>query len=328
MEGLIASGIGLVAGVQGWGEWLLGPMRFFSFLGSEEFFLIVLPLVYWCVDAGLGARMAFMLLIANGVNALFKMALLQPRPYWVDESVRGLASETSFGAPSGHAQIAAGLWGLVAAWLRSAWAWLAAMVVIGLIGLSRIYLGVHFVHDVVLGWLLGGLTLWVFVRVWEPLAVWLKQRSLGVRIALALAFSAGMILLGGGVLMAGREFVVPAEWVDNATRAGGEPPNPLTLSGIVTAMGTFFGMASGLAWMADRGGYHAGGPLGKRVLRYLVGILGVGILYVGLRLVFPSGEDAIGLAFRYLRYMLIGLWVVAAAPWLFAKLQLTHSSKM
>jgi hypothetical protein len=36
------------------GAWLEAPMKFFSFLGSPNFFLIFLPLVYWCMDAALG----------------------------------------------------------------------------------------------------------------------------------------------------------------------------------------------------------------------------------------------------------------------------------
>jgi hypothetical protein len=36
------------------GAWLDAPVKFFSFLGSANFFLIFLPLVYWCIGAALG----------------------------------------------------------------------------------------------------------------------------------------------------------------------------------------------------------------------------------------------------------------------------------
>lgn len=95
--------------LQALGDWLAGPMKFFSFLGSEDFFLIVLPLVYWCVDSALGLRIGVMLMLSVSMKNLFKMSLHGPRPYWVSEQVIGMASETGFGVPSGHAMTAAGV---------------------------------------------------------------------------------------------------------------------------------------------------------------------------------------------------------------------------
>lgn len=54
LENLLNGGIPCVLYLQGLGGWLLKPMKFFSLLGYEEFFLFVAPAVYWCVDAGLG----------------------------------------------------------------------------------------------------------------------------------------------------------------------------------------------------------------------------------------------------------------------------------
>ena len=69
-----------------------------------------------------------------------------------------------FSFPSGHATGAAAV-GLLGAWMLCRWVvrrwaiqvavWATAVGMIGLIGLSRCYLGVHFVTDVLAGWLLG-----------------------------------------------------------------------------------------------------------------------------------------------------------------------------
>jgi membrane-associated phospholipid phosphatase len=325
MDGFLSSLIMVNIAFQSLGEWLTAPMKFFSFLGSEDFFLIALPLVYWCIDSALGLRIGVMLLASNGLNNLFKMALHGPRPYWVSTDVNGLASETGFGVPSGHAQIAAGVWGIAADGLKRTWAWVAASIVVLLIGLSRIYLGVHFLHDVLIGWLLGGLTLWVFIKYWNPIAARVKKLTMLNQILLAFAISIGMILLAALVVFLSRGFAIPAEWIANATRNGGEAPNPFSMEGMVTSMGTLFGLFAGVAWLAPRGGFRASGPAWRRALRYAVGLVGVAVFYIGLKMVFPDGEDVVALVFRYIRYTLVGAWVSAGAPWVFSKLQLADS---
>jgi hypothetical protein len=54
MDAIMQWGISLVLALQNIGG-LGSVMKFFTFLGQEEFFLFVMPVVYWCVDAGLGA---------------------------------------------------------------------------------------------------------------------------------------------------------------------------------------------------------------------------------------------------------------------------------
>lgn len=322
MDGLIQFGIDFIVAFQALGGWLVGPMKFFSFLGSEDFFLFVLPLVYWCIDAGLGLRIGLILLASNNLNDIFKMAMHGPRPYWVSTSVQGMASETGFGIPSGHAQNAIGVWGIMAARIGRTWGWVAAGAVILFIGLSRLYLGVHFPHDVLFGWFLGALLLWAFMRFWDPVAARLQKLTLGGQVGVAFGVSLVMILLAALVVFLSRGFIVPAEWIANATSNGGEAPDPLTVTGAFSAAGTLFGLAAGFAWNQTRGGFSASGPVTKRVLRYVVGFFGVAILYFGLKMVFPDGEDMLALVFRYIRYASVGAWISAGAPWVFSKLQL------
>ena len=322
MDGLISFGIDLILHFQAMGEWLETPMVFFSFLGSEDFFLFVLPLVYWCIDAGLGFRIGLILLASTSINGIFKMAMHGPRPYWMSANVQGMASETGFGIPSGHAQNAMSVWGIMAARIGRTWAWVAAGAIALLIGVSRLYLGVHFPHDVLFGWLLGALLLWAFLRFWDPVAARLKQMSLRGQVTAAFGASLAIILLAAPVFFLSRGFIVPEEWIANAMRDGGEAPNPLSLAGAFSAAGTLFGLSAGFAWDRSRGGFSAAGPLGKRVFRYVVGFLGVAILYFGLKAVFPAGEDMLAFVFRYIRYAMVGIWISAGAPWVFSKLQI------
>ena len=83
-----------------------------------------------------------------------------------------------------------------------------------------------------------------------------------------------------------------------------------------------FGVLAGVAWTNSRGGFSAEGSLGQRLLRLVPGLIGILILYLGLRVIFPGGDNPLAYFFRYLRYGLVGLWMTAGAPWLFNKLKL------
>jgi uncharacterized membrane protein len=67
-------------------------------------------------------------------------------------------------------------------------------------------------------------------------------------------------------------------------------------------------------------------PLGKRAIRYVIGLIGVLILYLGLGMIFPRGDGLIFYLLRYIRYALIGLWVAGGAPWVFVRFKLTGAA--
>ena len=174
---LIDINLPIIIWVQSWGSWLSAPMQFFSFLGTEQFFLIIAPAVYWCWNTRLGLRLGIYLFISVSVNYCLKLIIHGPRPYWIDSRVHALAAESSFGSPSGHAQTAVVFWGTLASGIGRRWAWVLAIIVILLIGISRIYLGVHSPTDVLAGWLAGSVLLYALLKL-EPMAIsWLKQRS-------------------------------------------------------------------------------------------------------------------------------------------------------
>lgn len=328
MESIWQAGISIILWIQGLGDGFKGPMLFFTFLGSEEFLLLALPIIYWCVDAKAGIRVGVILLFTGGVNDVLKLAMHGPRPYWYSTAVKAMAAETSFGVPSGHAQIAAGLWGMIAAELKQRWAWWLAAFLILMIGLSRLYLAVHFPHDVLLGWLFGLLILWAFVRFWDPVAAWFAGKSTGQQVVFAFLVSALLLVFGALAFGSLRTWNLPTEWIANAQAAGvDELPAPITLNGTLTSAGALFGLLAGLAWINARGGYDASGTIGQRLLRFLVGVLGVLVLWYGLGAVFPREEALLSYILRYFRYTLIGFWISAGAPWVFMRIKLAHSAK-
>ena len=315
--------LSLVIAFQSLGDWLVLPMRFFSFLGTEEFYMLILPILYWCIDTSLGIRVGVIMLFSSGLNYILKISFHGPRPYWMSSDVKPFWAETSFGFPSNHAQQSVAIWGSIAGFLKKIWAWGGAIFIMLMIGLSRPFLGVHFFIDILGGWLLGALLLWLFMRYWDVVVDWVREKSLGQQVTYAFLISLGMVLIGWLMAFLNRGLVLPESWLVNAARIGDEEPAPFALSGIITSAATLFGLLAGVAWMAARGGWQVSGPVWMRAARYVVGVIGVLVIWNGLGLIFPRGEALLPYVLRYVRYAMLGLWVSAGAPWLFAKLKLS-----
>ncbi len=327
MQTLIDSSIALIIALQGMGEWLTAPMEFFSNLGTENFFFMVLPLIYWCIDSALGLRVGFILTISGTVNYVAKLLFAGPRPYWVSSHVQGLWPEATFGLPSNHAQLGMSVWGIIAVHVRERWLSIIAGIMILLIGFSRVYLGSHFPHDVILGWLLGGLIIYIFYKLEKPILDWFLPKTFAQQIVSVFLISLLLILVGFSAAIVQKDFQLSEQWISNAFLASTDPLAPLDRHLIFTLAGTFFGLAAGAAWMMQRGGYQPSGPIWKRALCYVVGLIGVLILWRGLGAILPDGDGSIFYMLRYFRYSLVGAWVAAGAPWVFMRLNLSERTQ-
>ncbi len=319
MAAVLDFGVRFIALFQGLGSWLEAPMKFFSFLGTEDFFMVALPIIYWCYDTTLGIKVGVILMLSNSINSFLKVSFHGPRPYWISSTIKALASETSFGFPSNHAQSATVLWGILAASLRKGWAWASAAVLVLLIALSRLYLGVHFPHDVLVGLLVGLVLLWLVLHFWEPVAAWVKTTSPRQRFLFSFLASLLLTLLP----------LIPLVWLKSI---GWQPPQEwatyasqsLSFQDTFTFAGTLFGLLAGLVWMDSQGGFQTKGSAKQLVLRFLLGAAGVLVLRYGLKFIFPDGETILAYTFRYIRYTAIGFWVTGGAPWCFIRSRLAQ----
>lgn len=322
MDAFLGSQLGIVHGFQALGGWLTAPMGLLTFMGRVEFYLLLLPILYWCVSATLGLRVGVILLFSAGLNDVLKLAFAQPRPYWVDPGVRALSPETSFGLPSGHAQNAVAVWGVIASAIGTRVAWAAAIVLMLLIGLSRVYLGAHFLSDVVAGWLVGALLLAAFLRWEKPVGLWFKGRGFGAQVLIALAASLAFVVAAASLAAWRGATPLPEAWLTNARAASGVDIAPLAIEGTLTTAGALFGLIVGWAWLNRRGGFSAGGTWQRRLLRYLLGAVVLVILWQGLGAIFPRDTSLLADALRYARYALVGAWVAGAGPYVFRRLRL------
>jgi glycerophosphoryl diester phosphodiesterase/membrane-associated phospholipid phosphatase len=296
--------------------WLTTLLHVITFLGDEEFYLLVFPVLYWAISRRLGIRLGVMLLLTAGINSIGKLVPASPRPAFLDPALERVP-EATFGIPSGHSQNGAAIWGLLAASLRRWWAVVGAVALIVAIGWSRIHLGAHFLEDVLIGWTLGLVLLGLYLWLEAPVRRWLlrlrprDQVLAGVVASLALIVPAVVL----SARLQGRRFDWPG-LVDVEAAIGP--------SAAVTPAATLAGLAIGLVLLRARGGFESDGPLGQRVLRVLAGLVGVVVLWQGLGAVFPGGEDPLALVLRYVRYALVGAWVGGVAPLLFVRFGLAR----
>lgn len=314
---------------QGLGAWLAPIMALISQLGTAYVYLVVFSAVYWCFDTALGIRIGLILMLSESLNGILKILFHSPRPYWIDSRVKAYAGESTFGLPSGHSQNAASVYGLMASTLRRKWVWIVSLVVILLIGISRMVLGVHFLRDVLGGWLLGFMLLYLFRMLDEPVSRCFKQQKIWLRLSAALLSSLLIIALGMLVRVSVSDWQMPASWSAAALQAvPGHPIDPFAYENVFTVAGVWFGMVAGLAFVVNGSGAHdPAGPVLDRFIRFLVGLIGLLALYLGLGRLFPDTQDLAGYVLRFLRYALIGLWAVWLAPLLFIKLRLARPRK-
>jgi membrane-associated phospholipid phosphatase len=287
-----------------------------TFLGDETFYLLFMPLIYWCVDALVGLRIGVMLLLSGFSNGFLKLIFKSPRPYWVSDKITAGAEHNSFGLPSGHAMNSAAVWGWTAREMGKTWAKWVMGILVFLIGFSRIVLGVHFISDVFLGWLVGLLLIWLFARNLDSLGKTLQKMPLTSLLALALLSSGLMVLLPALTKVGSSSWQPAADWV---ARAGAIDPMNLEFS--LTLAGLWFGMLGGFAiLMHQKGILQSNQGDWQKVARYFIGLIGVVVLYAGLGALFPDDMSLIGMILRYLRYTLIGLWIAWGSPILFEKI--------
>ena len=143
--------------------WLTGVMRLVTDLGAAG---VLVPLVLaaglaWRWRRGTWRPLALLAGAVAGawvVQVAVKQLVERPRP----PAALAVSHATGFAFPSGHATDAAAVYGMLAVLLARSGrgaarvaAWAGAAALIALVGLSRLYLGVHWLSDVVAGAGLG-----------------------------------------------------------------------------------------------------------------------------------------------------------------------------
>lgn len=129
-----------------------GIFRLFTLLGQEVIVLAVLCFFYWCYDKKLAYRISFGFFLSAILVQGLKITFRVPRPWVKDplfKPVEGaIKAATGYSFPSGHTQAATALYGTLALASKKLASKILFFLVIAMVGLSRMYLGVHTPADV------------------------------------------------------------------------------------------------------------------------------------------------------------------------------------
>lgn len=167
-------------------EWLLIELRsenlteFFTlipFMASSVFYMSIIAIGFWLRPGGrtfaqLGALIPISIL--NNLILKNNFAILRPQ-----EDLHLIQVNSMLGFPSGDVMIATIFWGIIALRWKKTYAIALSVSMVTIIFISRIYLGVHYLSDVIGGLAFGLITLilWRSDFMQDTYTKWLNKQS-------------------------------------------------------------------------------------------------------------------------------------------------------
>ncbi len=271
-------------------------------LGEEVIVLGVICILYWCINKDSAYRLGFGFFISGiGVQAL-KVSFRVARPWVLDPSLSPVSSAvpaaTGYSFPSGHTQSATSLYGYIAGTVdkrRTSGKIIFAvmLLLVGAVGFSRMYLGVHTYFDVVTAVLVTALALFAVIKLWDCIS----KPSNVLTVSVILGSVSVLLCVYSYILH--KTGLVPAEQINDCFKSGG--------AGLGFAVGYYiekkflnFSVKTQKAW--------------HQAVKATVGIAGA-LLIKSLPKLIAEGN----LAIDFTRYLITVLWVIVIFPVIFTK---------
>ncbi|MFA5290396.1 MAG: phosphatase PAP2 family protein [Candidatus Izemoplasmatales bacterium] len=295
--------------------------QLWTVFGEELVIIAILGFLYWCYNKKIGEAIGITVFISLVTNSLIKAIVMRPRPFVVDQGIANIRPSTApgYAFPSGHTQGAATTFGSLAIWLKKRWITICSVIIIVMVAISRMYLGVHYLTDVLAGAALAiGIAFlmhFIFKRV--------PDHDRLYRIIL-IGFSVAMLVT----------------WVVSlfTVQATPDETNALRLyvqlEGLAKMYGAIVGFAIGLIVEHRKINFENHQVLWKNIVRMVVGVA----LVMGIRLVLKAlfgliinpeelneGQlfaSSIAVLFDLLRYFAMVFVAIGVYPYFFKKFNL------
>ncbi len=262
-----------------------------SFFGEETFVIAIVLLVFWNINKQKGFALYMNVLTSVLVMGILKAVVRAPRPFVVLEEIAGKRMETATGYsfPSGHTTTAASFYTSIALLLKKRICSIIAAIMIVLVGVSRLYLGVHWPNDVFAGLLIGVSISFLLYR-WSLQLF--EDRVRLVRFSIRYGLIATFVSLILSVLL-------NMELVD-----------PVAFNDLMKTLALAGAGLLGFGFEEQIVRYRVEASLTKKILRYLLG-MGVVIAIIASKALFPPSIYAIS---SFIRYSLVGVWATVLFP--------------
>lgn len=249
-----------------------------TMLGEDTFFILVTAVIYWCIDKELGYKLGFVILTSASVNFGIKDFFKIPRPIG-EPGIRSLRVQTAEGYsfPSGHTQNTTTLWTFFMVQFRRSWLYATGSMIILIVGLSRLYLGVHTPLDVVGGMIIGAIWVVIWGYIYE---IAIKHKKKRIIIAAILLASIGLLVF--------------------------KDANYYKVVGALT--GLLLGYLAEPVFID----FEEKASLWVQVLKVSLGMAVLYALRLVLKIILPGV-----LISDYFRYLILLLWITIAAPFIF-----------
>lgn len=286
----------------------------FSFLGDLEGYVLLIALIYVTYDKKLAVRLAVVTLCAMSLNHLVKMVLEIPRPFiaegtwherWAVSAAKAQVLATEYSTPSGHAMAGGGFYAFLYASVTSRPVRAACVLLLLLTGLSRPYLGVHYLEDVLIGWPIGIALAWLALKYATRLGELWRRFSYRRQILVAVAASAALWLVTR----------VQSDW-----KTDGQP------LAFVGYLGFLTGIAIAQPLEARKVRFDPrSSTLPRKLLRYAlcVGMVAGTLMLLDAAFAALSADTSLfGTWLRYVRYATAAIVGLFLGPLLFVRLRL------
>lgn len=250
-----------------------------TILAEKLFLIMILTLLYWCIDKEKSKRLAWYILFGAVGNGIFKNIVRVPRPFDVGV-VSPIRAETatSYSFPSGHTQSATSFWAGSMIILKTKSSMILGSIMIVLTALSRLYLGVHWPMDVIGGMGFGLICLY-FANQFIDESGEIKRGHL---LAVSILCLSALI------------FKTDAD--------------------CYKSIAALWGFCVGAYLEQKYVQFTLSSNLKHNIIKCLIGSIGMVILYVGMKKLFPDVQ-----VMNMIGYALVVMWIIVGAPYIFKK---------